>query len=164
MSGRARFAVALAAAFVLVGCATGYQQRDITGGYEEHEVSSGVWRILYSGNGYVSYETVQTYWLYRAAEITLQKGYDGFEIINSSHLASAESAIVPVLQRNDPEMMHKPWFIGEIRMLHKPFTARPPKVFDATTLKAKLAPLVNAKQLCGGNVCPHLHSYLMPDI
>lgn len=163
MGARARFAVALAAAFVLVGCATGYQERNFTGGYEEHEVTAGVWRILYSGNGYVSYETVQTYWLYRASEITLQKGYDGFEILSSSRLASADAAIIPVLQR-EPEMMNKPWFVGNIRLLHKPFTARPPRVFDAAALKARLGPLVDPKKLCGGNVCTHLHSYLMPDL
>lgn len=164
MWGRARFAAAFAAAFVLAGCATGYQERSITGGYEESEISPGVWRVLFSGNGYITFETVQTYWLYRASEITLQKGYDGFEVLRSSGFARADSAFVPVLQRDDPQMAHKPWFVGEIRLLHKPFKANPPRVFDAAQLKAKLAPIVNEKALCGGNVCPHLHSYLMPDI
>jgi hypothetical protein len=160
----AHVAVALAAALVLAGCATGYQERNITGGYEEHEVSPGVWRIIFSGNGYITFETVQAYWLYRASDLTLQKGYDGFEVVASTHFSSVESGYVPVLQRNNPETANKPWFVGEIRMLHKPFKPNPPKVFDAAALKAKLAPLVNDKALCGGNVCPHLHSYLLPDI
>ena len=36
-------------------------------------------------------------------------------------------------------------------------------VFDAAVLKARLAPIVKLG-LCEGNVCPHVHSYLMPDV
>ena len=165
MRGYRHSAAALAVAFVLAGCATGYQEMNITGGYEEVELSPGVWRIVFSGNGFITYETVQTYWLNRASELTLQKGYDGFEFVRGTRLSSAETGFVPVLQRDNPEAAHKPWFVGEIRMLHKPFKPNPPKVFDAAALKARLAPIVNPKALCdGGNVCPHLHSYLMPDI
>jgi hypothetical protein len=47
-------------------------------------------------------------------------------------------------------------------LIKKPFMSKPPTVFDAVALKAKLEPLVKGG-LCEGNVCPHVHTYLMPD-
>jgi len=47
-------------------------------------------------------------------------------------------------------------------MLKKPFTAHPPKVFDAVALRNALEAVVNDKKCGGGNICPHDHSYLQP--
>jgi hypothetical protein len=161
----AAFAVILACVY-LQGCgATKYQDMGWTGGFEENEVSPGTWRLSFSGNGFTSQETVQTYWLYRAAEFTLQKGYDGFSVGASLHLTSfvpktATGLVKAQTYSNAPDF--KPAISGTITLLKKPVTANPPRVFDAAALRTRLEPVV--KSLCGSNVCPHFHDYLMPSL
>lgn len=142
----------------MAGCATGYQPMSITGGFDESQIRDGIWRVVFSGNGYATRETVQTYWLYRCSELALEKGYDGFEIISNVNLASAgESGFVQV------QLAEKPAIGGTIRLLKAPIKVAPPKIFDARKLKEKLEPLVKGKS-CGSNVCPHFHGYLLPDV
>ena len=148
------FAVQLA----LAGCATGYGADDITGGYSEAQISPGVWTLRYAGNGYTTRETVQTFWLYRAAELTLEQGYDGFEIVSNMRLSALGGGL------SDVQYVEKPYLVGEIRMLKKPFTPRPPTILDAHALKARLEPLVKGKLCDDHNVCPHVHDYLMPPL
>lgn len=161
---------------VLCGCATPYAPEGPTGGYSETELEPGIWRVQFLGNIRVNRETVQTYWLYRAAELTLQKGFDGFEIISPIQLASkaaessdqtaraipAAAVFNPVpLPSYDANPLPIPVIIADIRLLKKPFDVAPAKIFDAGALKAELDPHVKGK-LCDGNVCPHVHHYLMP--
>ncbi|WP_156163411.1 MULTISPECIES: hypothetical protein [unclassified Bradyrhizobium] len=40
--------------------------------------------------------------------------------------------------------------------------AAPPKVFNAKALIAQLEPLIKAERCNLGNVCPHVHEYLLP--
>jgi hypothetical protein len=47
-----------------------------------------------------------------------------------------------------------------IRMLRKPFAHNPPKVFDASLVKAALEPYVTGKKCDRGNICPHPDDYL----
>ena len=70
-----------------VGCTTAYQKAGLTGGFVETDLGKNAWRVTFSGNGYTSYETVQTFWLYRCCEIALDKGFDGFEILSDIRLS-----------------------------------------------------------------------------
>lgn len=154
----------LCAALIIGGCATGYQPRNITGGFSEVQIRGDVWEVIFSGNGYATRETVQTFWLYRCAELTLMKGYDGFEVLSDMNLASqpdatADAMLVPV----QAPLVDKPYLVGRIRMLKGPIKQKPPHIFDAANLKSRLEPLVKGK-LCDGNVCPHFHGYLLPDV
>lgn len=167
-----RFA-AFAIALGLSACATQYGSQDLTGGYDERELGPGIWSLLFAGNGYTTAETVQTFWLYRAAELTLQHGYAGFEIISDMSLISGDARadgarLYDISDRATfvPETLPpegKPYLRGHIRMLKAPVFANPPRIFDAAALKAALEPLVKGP-LCGGNVCPHVHSYLRPSL
>jgi hypothetical protein len=155
-------------ALVLVGCATPYGSQGITGGFTELELEPNIWRINYGGNGFTTAETVQTYWLYRCAEITLEKGFAGFEVISNTHLVQgtarevrvAGPVYVPMYIPMDSGP--KPELIGDIRLLKAPVATKPGKVFDATWLKAQLEPFVKGKKCDEGNVCPHVHHYLYP--
>ncbi|WP_035303573.1 CC0125/CC1285 family lipoprotein [Brevundimonas aveniformis] len=76
------FAV-LAGSLVLTACATptvyapeGYGGQ--RGGYAEQRVQEDRWAVAFSGNSLTSRETVEMYLLYRAAELTVQSGYDWF--------------------------------------------------------------------------------------
>ena len=51
-------------------------------GFSELRIENDRWRISFKGNSLTGRETVETYMLYRAAELTLQNGYDHFTIVN----------------------------------------------------------------------------------
>jgi hypothetical protein len=77
-----RALMSIAVAAVVAACATPYKENGIMGGFNVLELQQGVWRVSFQGNGYTNKETVQTYWLYRSAQLALEQGYDGFEILS----------------------------------------------------------------------------------
>lgn len=64
----------------LAGCygATPYQPKDRGYGYSEQKLEDNRYRVTFAGNSMTERETVENYLLYRAAELTLQNGYDHF--------------------------------------------------------------------------------------
>ena len=75
--------IAAAGALVLTACATptpyapaGYGGHQ--GGYAEQRLQADRWTVSFAGNSVTSRETVEMYLLYRAAELTVQSGYDWF--------------------------------------------------------------------------------------
>jgi hypothetical protein len=76
------FALA-AVAGLLAACATPtpYQQSEPAGyGFQEQQIESNRVRITFRGNTLTDRETVETYLLYRAAEVTLENGKDYFVV------------------------------------------------------------------------------------
>lgn len=72
-------------AFLLLGLAacatpTPYQPAADGFGYSDQRIESNRYRIVFSGNSLTSRQAVDDYMLYRAAELTLEKGYDYFEV------------------------------------------------------------------------------------
>ena len=51
---------------------------------------------------------------------------------------------------------------GDIHLIRRPVESRPPKLFNAKALKAALEPIVTAEKCNVGNICPHVHDYLLP--
>jgi hypothetical protein len=49
-------------------------------GYSEDKIEADRYRIMFKGNTLTNKDTVETYMLYRAAELTLQSGFDTFTI------------------------------------------------------------------------------------
>ena len=173
--------IILLIAVSLSGCATPYQPSGITGGFSVLQIKDEVWRVRFGANGFTTRETAQTYWLYRAAELTPEQGYEGFELLSqiplvrSSHSdtvyanessflrVAAGPVYIPIYSGNQ---QNHPLIEGDIRLLKKPFETTPPKIFDATLLRAVLDPHVRGTK-CemtsrSGNVCPHVHDYLFP--
>ena len=150
------FAV-LATCMAVTGCATNYGEQSLTGGYSEQNVGADQWVVRFLGNGYTTPETVQVYWLYHCAEFTLAKGYKGFAILTPLDLAADGDAA----RRMRAAVVTKAaYFDDNAQVTFKPRPER--HVFDAAALKAALAPLVLGPK-CGGNICPHVHSYLYSD-
>jgi hypothetical protein len=56
----------------------------------------------------------------------------------------------------------KPGIEGDVHFLAGPIEPAPPKVFNAKALLAQLEPILKDREKCGGNVCPHVHEYLLP--
>src|ERR1700753_1116092 len=50
------------------------------GGFSETKVETDRWRVSFAGNSMTSRETVETYLLYRAAELTVARGFDWFQM------------------------------------------------------------------------------------
>jgi len=79
-------AVALLASAMLVvaGCATETPYRPATGsgferaGYSDRMIEPDRFMVSFAGNSYTSRDTVERYLLYRAAELTVQQGFDYF--------------------------------------------------------------------------------------
>jgi len=136
----------------LVGCqATRYQPAADAGGFAELELTDDIWRIRFMGNAYTTRETARSYWLYRAAELTISKGYHGFEVLPQIGLAPSRGGALVIE--------------GEIRMLKAPFEFVPPRTFNAESLKGALDPHVNGAKCdtrtTSGNICPHAQDYLL---
>ncbi len=68
------------AVLLLAGCVTAYQPRGATGGYEEEKLADDTYRVSFFGNGNTPRGVVLKYFLYRCAELTLQRGYAYFEL------------------------------------------------------------------------------------
>ena len=81
-------AMPLAAVLALSACATPtpYQpidaRSDARGGYFEQRIEDNRFRVSFRGNDFTSRQTVENYLLFRAAELTLQAGYDGFTMVD----------------------------------------------------------------------------------
>jgi len=205
-----RWSMLAAAAVTLASCATPYQESGLTGGAYVKELRPDVFRVSFGGNGFTTKESVQVYWLKRCADLAVEKGFTGFEILSemqfamrhpstsntltlrlNSALASLNTEIPvsrgeaadfsiwrryehPAAQSDEPTRMAaavfiygggasipKPALEGDVHMLTGPVESAPPKVFNAKALLAQLDPLINGEK-CGGNICPHVHEYLLP--
>ena len=76
------FAALATGALLLAGCATETAYRPATGqgfnrtGYSDRQVEPGRFLVSFAGNSVTSRDTVERYLFFRAAELTLQNGYD----------------------------------------------------------------------------------------
>jgi hypothetical protein len=76
---------ALAVALLLAACVTATPYQPRTGasgyGYSDQRIEPNRFRLTFRGNSATDREQVENYLLYRAAELTLQNGYDYFVIV-----------------------------------------------------------------------------------
>ena len=56
----------------------------------------------------------------------------------------------------------RPVIEADVHFIKRPVESLPPRVFNAKALKAALEPIVTAERCGMGNVCPHVHEYLLP--
>ena len=74
--------LAAAALLLLASCTapTPYGPATDRGGFTDQPIEANRFRVSFSGNTHTSRDTVETYLLYRAAEVTLASGNDWFQI------------------------------------------------------------------------------------
>jgi len=71
---------------LLAGCQTATPYQPLTrnartgGGYTDQQIEPNRFRVTFAGNAMTSRETVETYLLYRAAQLTVDRGFDWFEM------------------------------------------------------------------------------------
>lgn len=61
-------------------------------GYTEQELTTDRYRVTFTGNTSTSADRVQDYALLRAAELTVQKGHDWFEVTSRDHESESNSS------------------------------------------------------------------------
>jgi hypothetical protein len=74
----------VAALGMLAGCGqpTPYQPAVDGYGYSEQQIEENRYRVSFAGNHLTPADTVQNYWLYRMAELTLDRGFDYFIVVD----------------------------------------------------------------------------------
>jgi hypothetical protein len=79
-----RLASALVLSGMLAACGqpTPYQPATDGYGYGEQQIEGNRYRVAFAGNELTAADTVQDYLLYRAAELTLDRGYDYFVVVD----------------------------------------------------------------------------------
>jgi hypothetical protein len=92
-------AVAVVALGALAGCETATPYQPLrpgaaqSGGYSDLRLEQDRWRVTFRGNSVTSRETVETYLLYRAAELTVAQGYDWFETVQRQTDKHSETVV-----------------------------------------------------------------------
>lgn len=154
-------AAIVAALLALASCATAYQPRSLTGGYQERQLSEARWYVEFFGNGHTKRDTVFGFWLNRCAELTVEKGYDYFVFISKEpRTAQAEPTIVYTAGKGGaPTYIYVPstpvttWSArGTIEMRRGEADPRDARQQNARALMAKLAPLMQQARDSGGNI------------
>lgn len=100
-------ALALLAALAACATATPYQPdlpgQAVSGGYSEQRLGADRYRVSFAGNALTSRDRVEGYLLYRAAELTLQNGYDGFVIVDRFTEHDVRTYV-------EPDPFYRPWY------------------------------------------------------
>lgn len=79
--------LALPLALALPACTTPTPYRpatasDMRTGYSDYRIERDRYRVSFSGNSMTSRDTVERYLLFRAAELALEQGFDGFVMVD----------------------------------------------------------------------------------
>jgi hypothetical protein len=104
-------AAALVLAAGLAACATPtpYQPnvrgQATSGGFSEVRLESNRFRVTFTGNSLTSRETVEGYLLYRAAELTVQNGFDWFTVVERDTDKKSRTYV-------EPDPLYHPWYGG----------------------------------------------------
>jgi hypothetical protein len=98
---------ALSVALTACATATPYQPavkgQPIAGGFSELRLEPDRFRVNFRGNSLTSRETVEGYLLFRAAELTVQNGYDWFSIVDRDVDKHSQTYV-------DPDPFYRPWY------------------------------------------------------
>ena len=167
-------AALLAPLVMLCACttATPYQPlasgTPVSGGYADQMLDDTHFRVSFRGNDLTSREQVETYLLYRAAELTAAKGFDWFEMIDRHTHNTGETFLDPYgawgyWRPSWTFRRHGGWFYGggywgdpswpqadfetidrfdasaEVVMGHGPKPPGDPRAFDARQVMQNLA-------------------------
>jgi len=74
-------------------------------GYSDSPIDSVTWQVIFSGNEATSVDVVERYALFRAAELTTEKGYDYFIVLDRNIEAQTITHTGPPMTNSSTE----PW-------------------------------------------------------
>lgn len=100
-------AAALSAGLAACATPTPYQPNirgaSSAGGYSEVRVEPNRYRVNFTGNSLTSRETVEGYLLFRAAELTVESGYDWFTVVDRDTDKKSRTYV-------EPDPFYRPWY------------------------------------------------------
>ena len=79
----------------VMGCATTYQPKSLTGGYKEVRLADNIFRVTFNGNGYTSSDRASNYCLLRCAELCIENGFKYFTLVSAVSGNSSSSFTTP---------------------------------------------------------------------
>ena len=129
--------VTLAVLITLTGCATGYQARGISGGFDEVRLSPTMWRISFKGNAYTDGDKATNFVLLRSADLTIKNGFKSFIIIDAN--SDIEYSTYNNVAAGTSQLMTRPSSSNTILMLSDTDDFKG-VVYDAQFLCASLGP------------------------
>lgn len=89
-------AIAIACFVLSTGClTTSYQKMGFKGGFQETKIDANTFKVSFSGNAFTSREIVETFLLYRCAELTVEAGFDGFVTQTSDTDKRTSQTVIP---------------------------------------------------------------------
>lgn len=128
-------AVMLAAMAGLSGCATPYGGSGLTGGYTEGRVNDRLLKVNFFGNAYVTADKIQTFALYRCAEVARDAKKPYFTLYDSLTAAARD---LPSAEPRVGSLGGKPIAFALMALEDGPR----PGAHEVSAVLAKLAPLV----------------------
>ena len=87
---------------LLSACATPYGKYGLLGGFTDARIDENTFSISVDTNGYTNQQTTSMHALYRAAELTLQNGFDYFIAGTSEKNSSSMAMIMPGRTDDNP--------------------------------------------------------------
>ncbi|MBY0565582.1 MAG: hypothetical protein K2P58_15540 [Hyphomonadaceae bacterium] len=163
-----RFAILAAATALLAACATATPYQPAAPergayGFTEQQIETNRVRITFRGNTVTERETVENYMLYRAAEVTIERGFDHFIVANRDTEEHSRLQGVGTRPRFgfdywyfSPRRGWSPWYdpfwdepasyrevtryeaVAEIAMFHGPKPVEDANAFDAREVQRNL--------------------------
>lgn len=79
----------------LAACATPYGKYGLLGGYTDSRIDENTFSISVDTNGFTSQQTTSMQALYRAAELTIENGFDFFVIVNDANNSTSMAMTMP---------------------------------------------------------------------
>lgn len=80
---------------ILSGCATPYGKYGILGGYTDSRIDENTFSISADTNGFTNQQTTSMHAFYRAAELTLENGFDFFVIASGANNSTSMAMAMP---------------------------------------------------------------------
>lgn len=80
---------------LLSGCATDYQKDSYTGGFSSTQLGENMYQVSFRGNGFTSRRRATDFTLLRSAELTLEKGFRYFVIVDAEKDTNVAAMTTP---------------------------------------------------------------------
>lgn len=85
----------LTLSLLLAACATPYGKYGIAGGYTDTQIDENTFSVRVEANGFTSQETASRHAMYRAAELSAEKGFDYFVILGGGNGSTSGAIVMP---------------------------------------------------------------------
>ena len=82
-------------ALLMTACSTPYGKYGALGGYSDSRIDANTFSISVDNNGFTSQQTTSMHAIYRAAELTVEGGFDYFVIASGASNPSSMAMAMP---------------------------------------------------------------------